>query len=168
MAGALATAVWAASQPLDKRVFGVDYDDTELLGKFVTRGPAWQPVGLAMHLANGAAFGALYAQVATRLPLPSWARGPAAGMAEHLASWPLVTLTDRFHPARDELPNLWGSRAAFAQATWRHLLFGLVLGEVERRLNAPEVEEVPPFEHVVSTNGHGDLEAALAGQPPGA
>jgi hypothetical protein len=42
-----------------------------------------------------------------------------------------------------------------------------VLGELERRLNAPEDEEVPPYEHVVSTNGHGDIEHALSGaQPP--
>ena len=45
LAGAVAAGVWAAQQPLDKRVFGVDYDDTELLGKLVTRGPAWRPVG---------------------------------------------------------------------------------------------------------------------------
>ena len=32
LAGAAAAAVWAAQQPLDKRVFGVDYDDVELLG----------------------------------------------------------------------------------------------------------------------------------------
>jgi hypothetical protein len=85
-------------------------------------------------VANGALFGAAYAQVAPHMPLPPWARGPAAGMAEHLASWPAVTLVDRFHPARDRLPTLGGSRAAFAQATWRHLLFGAVLGELERRL----------------------------------
>ena len=32
LAGAAAAAVWAAQQPLDQRVFGVDYDDAELLG----------------------------------------------------------------------------------------------------------------------------------------
>ncbi|HYF28238.1 MAG TPA: hypothetical protein VD931_21015 [Baekduia sp.] len=163
VAGAVACGAWAAAQPLDKRLFGVAYDDTELLGKFVTRGRAWPAVGLGMHLANGAAFGAAYSALSGRLPLPSWSRGPAAALAEHLASWPLVALTDRFHPARDELPKLSGSRAAFAQATFRHLLFGLVLGELERRLNPPEADEVPPYEHVASTNGHGDLHRALSG-----
>src|SRR5205809_1056971 len=43
VAGAVAAGLWAAQQPLDKRVFGVDYDDTELLGKTVTDGPAWPP-----------------------------------------------------------------------------------------------------------------------------
>ena len=41
---------------------------------------------------------------------------------------------DRVHPARDDLPKLSGN-AAFAQATWRHLVFGVVLGELERRFN---------------------------------
>lgn len=157
LAGAAAAAVWWAQQPLDRRVFGVPYDDTELLAKFVTRGRAWPAVGLAMHLGNGALFGALYANAAPRMPLPSWARGPAAAMAEHLASWPAVALTDRMHPAREELPALSGDPRAFAQATWRHLLFGVVLGELERRFNAPEQPEVPPYEHVVSTNGHGNI-----------
>ena len=41
LAGATAAAVWAAQQPLDKRVFGVDYDDVELLAGLVrARGPA--------------------------------------------------------------------------------------------------------------------------------
>jgi hypothetical protein len=161
VAGAVAAGVWALQQPLDRRVFGVPYDDTELLGKAVTRGRAWPAAGLALHLLNGAAFGALYANAAPRVPLPSWARGPAAGLVEHVATWPGTVLTDRLHPARDELPKLSADPAAFAQATWRHLLFGVVLGELERRLNADDSADVPSYEHVVSTNGHGDLEQAV-------
>ena len=37
-AGAVGAAVWAAQEPLDKRVFDVDHSDVELLGKAVTRG----------------------------------------------------------------------------------------------------------------------------------
>ena len=117
-----------------------------------------------MHLANGAVFGAAYANVAPRMPLPSWARGPVAALAEHVATWPLTAVTDRIHPARDELPaRVRRARARSPRPTWRHLLFGLVLGELERRLNAPPDPEVPTYEHVVSSNGHGDLEHALAG-----
>ena len=58
------------------------------------------------------------------------------------------------------MPRLGGNRTALLQATWRHLLFGAVLGELERRLNPPQDEEVPAFEHVVSQNGHGDLAQA--------
>jgi hypothetical protein len=161
LAGAVAAAVWAAQSPLDSRVFGVDYLDQELLGKAVTRGPAWQPLGWAMHLAGGALFGAVYANVSRRVPLPGWARGPAAALTEHVATWPLVALSDRFHPARDELPRLGGSVPAFAQATWRHLLFGALLGEIERRLNGPPEASEGDHEVVVSTNGHGNLEHAV-------
>jgi hypothetical protein len=51
-------------------------------------------------------------------------------LGEHLALYPLNALVDRFHPARGEpgLPPLLSSRRAFAQATWRHLLFGMLLG----------------------------------------
>lgn len=161
VAGAVAATVWAAQQPLDQKVFGVPYDDCELLGTAVTRGPAALPLGWAMHAANGAAFGALYATFAPRVPLPSWARGPAAGLAEHLVTWPGTMLVARVHPAGGRFPKLWGSGAAFAQATWRHALFGFVLGELERRLNADEAEEPADFEAVVSTNGHGDLEHAV-------
>jgi hypothetical protein len=163
VAGAVAAGVWALQQPLDKRVFGVDYDDTELLGKLVTRSPAWPAVGLVLHLANGAAFGAAYAGVSRRVPLPSWARGPAAALAEHVGSWPLILVTDRVHPARGEMPTLGTSARAFAQATWRHLLFGLVLGELERRLNDEGDDELPAYEQVVSTNGHGDIEHVITG-----
>ncbi len=163
LAGAVAAGVWAAQQPLDIKVFGVPYDDTELLGKSVTRGPAWRPVGVAMHVLNGALFGALYAVAAPRLPLPSWARGPAAAMAEHAATWPLMLGVHSLHPAGKELPPLFANPRALGQATWRHLVFGVVLGELERRLNAPADPDVPTYEHVASTNGHGDLEKALQG-----
>ena len=158
LAGAVAAGVWAAQQPADKAVFGVPYDDTELLGKLFTRGRAWPAVGLAIHLGNGALMGAAYAGVAPRLPVPSWSRGPLVALTEHLATWPLTVLVDRVHPARDDMPRLGGSLPAFAQATWRHLLFGVVLGELERRLNPPTDPELPPYEHVVSSNGHGKLE----------
>lgn len=154
--------MWAAQQPLDKRVFESRYDDVELLGKAVTRAEGWYPVGLAMHIQNGALFGAVYANVAPALPIPAVLRGPAAALAEHFALWPLSALSDRFHPARQDLPQLGGNRHAFYQAIWRHLLFGLVLGELERRLNA-EPEPAPPVvEADFSSNGHGRIEHAVS------
>jgi hypothetical protein len=138
VAGALAAAVWAAQQPLDKRVFRFPFDDVELLGKAVTRGRRWRLIGTVVHLTNGALFGALYASVQRRARiLPRGARGPAAALTEHVASWPATAITDRFHPARAELPVLARSTRAFAQAAWRHLLFGAVLGTLERRFNEP-------------------------------
>jgi len=161
LAGAIAAGVWAAQSPLDQRAFGVPYLDEELLGKAVTRGRAWQPIGTALHVLNGALFGAAYANVAPTLPLPPWARGPVAGLAEHLATWPLTLLVDERHPARDEMPRLAGNGRAFAQATWRHLLFGFVMGELERRLNPPEPPPLAEYLESVSSNGHGDIEQAV-------
>jgi hypothetical protein len=162
LAGTAAAAVWAAQQPLDRRVFGVAYDDTELLGRWVVPSGRWQPAGVAMHLANGAVFGGAYAVVAPSLPVPPVLRGPLAGLAEHLATWPGTAVVDRVHPARGDMPALWGSGRAFAQAAWRHVLFGFVLGELERRLNAPEEPSGPVDDEVVSSNGHGSVEHVVA------
>jgi hypothetical protein len=160
IAGSVAAAVWAAQQPVDKRLFDCDYDDVELLGKLVTRDSGWHAAGLAFHAANGALFGAVYAQLRPFLPGPPMASAVLASMAENFSSWPLGRLSDRYHPARGELPALTGNRRALAQATWRHFLFALVLGELERRLNAPSEGEEPPSVPV-SSNGHGNIELAV-------
>jgi hypothetical protein len=162
LAGAAAAAAWAAQQPLDKRVFRSRYDDVELLGKLVTRGPAWPAAGLALHLTNGAMFGAVYALARPLVPAPPLAAGVAAGLAEHFGFWPLGVLVDRHHPARNELEPLTANRRAFAQAAWRHVLFGIILAELERRLNDARAYE--PLEKIpASSNGHGNIEHAAVG-----
>ncbi len=157
----VAAAVWAIQQPLDKRLFASRYDDVELVGRGLTRGRGWHSVGLAAHLLNGAVFGGLYANMAPRLPIPAALRGPAVATAQHLAMWPLVAVTDRWHPARAELPVLAGNRRALLQGLWRHLLFGLVLGELERRLAADDQPDPPAEEADFSSNGHGRIEHAI-------
>jgi hypothetical protein len=167
LCGVVAAAVWALEQPLDKLLLKSNYDDVELLGKAVVRGEGWYPLGLGWHLANGALFGGVYANVAPALPLPPILRGPVAALGEHLALWPLTSLNDRLHPARKDLPVLAGNRRAFAQATIRHLLFGVVLGELERRLNAGSEPGPPPPMTSFSSNGHGSLEQAIPAEPAG-
>ncbi|HEU4701328.1 MAG TPA: hypothetical protein VFS37_02515 [Conexibacter sp.] len=144
LAGGVAAGMWALQQPLDKRAFGSRYDDVELLGRaLVPRGPRsrWYPVGLALHVQNGALFGAVYAgalvPALAAAGLPAAARGPLVAQVENFGLWPLGRLSDRFHPARKQLPRLTGNRRALAQATWRHQLFGMVLGALEQRLNGP-------------------------------
>ncbi|HST41383.1 MAG TPA: hypothetical protein VLK58_17835 [Conexibacter sp.] len=173
LAGGVAAGLWALQQPLDKRVFASRYDDVELLGRFVTgTRDGWYAPGFAAHAANGALFGAVYTQLAPRLPGPPAARGAQVALLEHLALWPAGRLSDRFHPGRKQLPVLTGSRRAFWQAVWRHALFGVLLGELEARLNrpAPADESAPePYEHQPSRNGHGNLEHAVrvdSGSPP--
>ncbi|HEX4719229.1 MAG TPA: hypothetical protein VH300_11905 [Thermoleophilaceae bacterium] len=131
-AGAVAAAVWAAQEPLDMRIFRVPYSDAELVSKPLG---ASRRVGSVIHMANGALFGAVYAAVGPHVPGPGWAKGSAAGMTEHLATWPLV----RFLPH----VKLWGNHRAFAQAVWRHLLFGAILGVVEERLAAGYADGAP-------------------------
>jgi hypothetical protein len=160
LAGGIAAALWAAQQPLDKRAFGSRYDDVELLGKAVSGGDDWPAPGLALHVANGIAFGATYAQLRRFLPGPAVAQGTGMAIAEHFALWPLVALVDRYHPRRRELTPLKGNRTAFWQAFYRHALFGLATSLIEARLNADPVED-EPAPVPVSSNGHGDIKLAV-------
>jgi hypothetical protein len=131
-AGAVAAAVWAAQEPIDMRVFGVDYSDPELLAKPIGGS---RLAGIPIHLGNGAIFGAIYALVARHAPGRAALKGAAAGMAEHIATWPAM----RFLPG----VNLWGNHRAFAQAAWRHLLFGVVLGVAYERLSSGYADDAP-------------------------
>jgi hypothetical protein len=160
LAGAVAAAVWAAQQPLDRRAFDSGYDDVELLGKLVTGERGWVLAGTSLHLANGAAFGAAYAHLRPFLPVPGALSGVLAALVECFATWPLAALVDRHHPAREELDQLAGNRRALAQAAWRHALFGALLGLLEDRLNADPGAEPPRVP--VASNGYGDLTAPEA------
>jgi hypothetical protein len=140
VAGAGATVVMTLEQSLDKRLFDSKYDDVEILGKLVTRGDDWRPIGFALHVQNGAFFGAAYARLKPSLPGPAVLRGLLFGLVEHVATWPMVALVDRYHPARKELPKLAGNARAFGQATVRHAVFGIVLGLLEDALNDRRAE----------------------------
>jgi hypothetical protein len=160
LAGGIAAAVWAAQQPVDKRAFGSRYDDVELLGKAVAKGDGWQAPGMLLHVQNGATFGATYAQLRRFLPGPPIVQGVGLALLEHFALWPLVALTDRYHPRRRELPALKGNKQAFWQAFYRHVLFGAVLATLEAHLNA-DVEAKEPEPVPASSNGHGDIKLAV-------
>jgi len=125
-AGAVAALVWAAVEPLDQRVLRHYYSDVAVLGKAVTRSRAWPLAGLALHAANGAVFGLVYERA--RRPGTS---AVAMALAEHTVLFPLGAIVDRRHPARGTkgLAPLWSKRA-FAQATFRHFLFGALLGRL--------------------------------------
>ena len=140
VAGAVATVVMTLEQPLDKRLFESRYDDVEILGKLVTRGDHWRPIGFALHVQNGAIFGAAYARLKPSLPGPAVLRGLAVGLVEHVAAWPMTVVFDRYHPARKELPKLAANPRAFGQATIRHAVFGIVLGLLEDALNGRSAE----------------------------
>jgi hypothetical protein len=135
VAGAIATVVMTLEQPLDKRLFDCKYDDLEILGKLVTRGDHWRPIGWALHVQNGMMLGVAYARLKPSLLGPAVLRGLQVGLIEHVATWPMTGLVDRYHPARKELPKLAANRRAFGQATIRHAVFGSVLGLLEDALS---------------------------------
>jgi hypothetical protein len=132
IAGAAGTALWAAIEPLDRRVFGCDYSDVAILGKAFTRGRGWVPLGLTFHVANGAAFGLAYDAARSRIRADPRRLALGLALAENVGLYPLGWLVDRFHPARGEpgIPRLLPNPRAFAQATLRHTVFGLVLGRL--------------------------------------
>ena len=133
-AGAAAATVWGLLEPVDQRLLGCDYSDIAVLGKAVTRGPHWRVAGFALHAANGAVFGLAFDELRRRLPVNPRRLAVGLAIAEHLTLYPLCHFIDRYHPARGEpgIPPLLRNPRAFAQATWRHALFGTVLGRLAR------------------------------------
>ncbi len=131
-AGAVAAAVWALQEPFDQRLLGCDYSDVAVLGKGLTRGGNWRPVGLTAHAVNGAIFGLAFHEARRRIPIGPRKLALGMALAEHVSLYPLCYFIDRYHPARGEpgVPPLLRSPRAFAQATWRHAVFGTVLGRL--------------------------------------
>ena len=131
VAGTVAATVWAAAEPLDQRLLRCDYSDVALLGKAVTPGH-WRAAGLAIHAANGAIFGLVFHEVRRRTRIEQKRLALGMALAEHVALYPLGYFVDRYHPARGQpgVPPLATNVRAYAQATWRHAVFGFVLGRL--------------------------------------
>jgi hypothetical protein len=117
--GAAAAVVWGLQEPLDQRFFRCDYSDIALLGKAVTRGRQWRAVGFAIHAVNGAVFGLAFHELRHRVQVDQRKLAMVAALGEHVALYPLFYFVDR--------PLLTNPRA-FAQSTWRHALFGWLVG----------------------------------------
>ena len=115
VAGSVAAVVWGMQEPLDQRVFGCDYSDVLFLGR------GRRSVGFVVHAANGALFGVAFDAVRRRVDVDERSLALGLALAEHLALWPFISLVDR---------SLVTSPRAFAQATYRHALFGFVLGRL--------------------------------------
>jgi hypothetical protein len=120
-AGAVAATAWGTLEPLDQRVFRCSYSDIALVGKTLTRGPGWRKAGFAVHALNGAVFGLVYEAVRRRTRAEPQRLALGLAVAEHAALWPLMHFVDR---------ELAMSPRAFAQGTYRHVLFGLLLGRL--------------------------------------
>ncbi len=112
-AGAVAAVVWGLQEPLDQRLFGCNYSDVLFLGR------GRRSLGFAAHMTNGAVFGVVFDALRRRVDIDERRLALAIALGEHVALWPFIGLVDR---------RLVTSPRAFAQATYRHALFGLVLG----------------------------------------
>jgi len=131
-AGVLAAAAWAASEPLLRRLVGIPYySDVRLLGRLVTRSRAWPAAGLALHLANGAAFGAIF----ERRGLRGVKAGIAAAEIENLGLWPALAVIDRIHLDRRDgsWPPLARNPNIALYEIIAHALFGAILGALVAR-----------------------------------
>jgi len=130
LAGIVAAGAWAVAEPLAKRAFGTRYSSVRLLGRLVTSGPLWPAAGVAVHLANGAAFGIAFERLGGR---SAW-HGVAAAQVENVVLWPVMAVMDRIHP--DRRNGAWSPLACdarvFAQEAALHALFGAVLGAFVR------------------------------------
>ena len=116
-AGAVAATVWGLAEPLDQRLLRYDYSDIAVLGKAVTRGPGWRPVGFALHALNGASLWAVFEELRRQVPVPpAGSRWRWRCRAHSL--YPLCWAIDRYHPARGEPASAAADEPrAFAQAT---------------------------------------------------
>jgi hypothetical protein len=136
-AGAASATAWGLVEPLDVRLFRSEYRDVALLGKLVTSGRGWKVAGYALHAANGALFGLVFDAVQRRSGIGPRRLAVGLALAENCLLYPLGIVSDRKHPRRGErdVGPLW-SRRVFAQETFRHVVFGLVLGALSKRLRA--------------------------------
>jgi hypothetical protein len=114
-AGAVAATIWGALEPVDRRVFRSDYSDVELVGLGDRR------LGFVVHAANGALFGLVFDAVRCRVAIDQRQLAVGLALSEHVALWPALALIDR---------RVAASPRAFAQGTFRHALFGLILGRL--------------------------------------
>jgi len=124
LAGAVAAGVWAAAEPALGRALGVPwYSDRRLLGGLFRVGPE---AAIAIHLLNGAVFGATFERLGLRGPVS----GVVMAQAESLSLWPAMRVVDHVHEDRRSggWPPLWGNRRVFAYEVAAHALFGAVLG----------------------------------------
>ena len=129
---------WLAQQPLDKRVFGSRLRRRRAARPRSSRAAARPAVGaLPARRRTARCSAPLYANVA---PQPAGRRAAARAARRR---WPSTSGRGRRSALVDAARSLRRRGRAFAQAAWRHLLFGLVLGELERRLNPPAAELEP-------------------------
>jgi hypothetical protein len=138
LAGVASVVAYTATMDLGRKLTGSKMDDLVLLGRpLVPNRPGLaRPVGAAVHLANGAGLGILYAAlVHDRFPGPAWLRGMVFLALENTALYPLTALMPAHHPAvaDGQLDSYW-SWPAYLESTPPHLVYGALVGPLYDRL----------------------------------
>jgi hypothetical protein len=142
VSGLAGGAAFAAVMKLDIALSGEPVDDFRLLAAFGPLRGKWRIVGPAIHAANSASLGALFALTSDRLRGPGWRRGLTFALIENTVLWPVIIVLDRVHPAirSGDLPpynRLW----PFIAENVRHAAFGIALGAVYERLERRRVPD---------------------------
>ncbi len=137
-AGLVATAAYSIAMETDKYITDNHFNDVTfiegLLGDTGASSPRTAALAWALHFLNGAMLAEVYAAICKRfLPGPNWLKGMIFGGVFIAAVWPITPFVDRYHPMikSGQLPHL-ANWAAFWQNVLRHLVFGLVLGLLDR------------------------------------
>jgi hypothetical protein len=128
--GVTAAAAWIAVEPLTRRLTGGTHRELRLISGTLAGRRGGNMLGLAVHLANGAAFGVAF----RRLGGHGVRRGVLAAQAENAVLWPAMAIVDRFHPdvRSGAWPKLFSDRGTIAQEIGSHVVFGAVLGALVR------------------------------------
>jgi hypothetical protein len=129
-AGMAAAAAWVAVEPVLRRSLGGPHRELRLVGRMLAPESSWLPVGLAVHLTNGALFGIAF----DRLGGHGVRRAVIAAQVENALLWPGMAVVDRVHP--DVRSGVWPPLArnprVITQEVAGHAVFGVVLGGLLR------------------------------------
>jgi hypothetical protein len=131
VAGAAAAAVWIAAEPAIRRAVGGTHRELRLVSGLIAPKRGGNRLGLAVHLANGAAFGVAF----RRLGGHGVRQAVVAAQAENAVLWPTMVIADRLHPdvRSGAWPRLASDRGTILQEIGGHAVFGAVLGVLVRR-----------------------------------
>jgi hypothetical protein len=125
-AGAVAAGLWAAAEPGLRRFTHAPHSEPRLVGRMLAPERCWLPVGLGVHLLNGAAFGLLFDRLGGR----GIVRAVAAAQVENACLWPTLLVVDALHPdvSDGSWPELFGDRRVLVHEVAGHAMFGVALG----------------------------------------
>jgi hypothetical protein len=130
LAGATAAAVWIAAEPITRRLAGGTHRELRLISGLLAGKRGGNALGLAVHLANGAAFGVAFNRLGGR----GVRQAVVAAQVENAILWPGMAVADRVHPdvRSGRWPKLFSDRGTIVQEIGGHLVFGVVLGALIR------------------------------------